>query len=213
MYFNNSDYEQVCARPGARECNDMSSANLSQVPQLPANEHDDVSPRSPSRPFPPGHPVADRTSLPDSPPPSFRSRASSRRNSTEHSRHHNEDQDRNLDDAFASPSDDESDADEEITSSRRLIRNDRSRSNNSRSVSETSRSTMDRRVTEINMFMPPAGGSDAAVGGRVYGGGQGGAPQGGGQGTRDGVFANISAKPTAGEDLEEKPPVCPPFFW
>lgn len=47
-------------------------------------------------------------------------------------------------------------------------------------------------------LVPTAGApaSSAAVGGRVFGGGQ-----------TDGVFANISAKPTAGEKLEEHPPV------
>ena len=50
-------------------------------------------------------------------------------------------------------------------------------------------------MTEIPTFTP--GGS---AGGRVYGGGSS---------TNDGVFANITAKPRAGEDLEEKPPVSP----
>lgn len=51
-----------------------------------------------------------------------------------------------------------------------------------------------RTQTAIPTFAPavPAGGS-----GRVVGSSQ----------ANDGVFANISAKPKVGEDLEEKPPV------
>lgn len=156
-----------------------------------------MSPRSPSRPFPPGQLGAEDTSIPQSPPPSFRSRASSRRNSSQQDHQHNEEHDRVLDDAFAAPSDDESenDDDDDATSgSRRLIRNNERQ--NSSDDDHPGRS-MDRRVTEINMFMP--GASQGATTGRVYGGGNS---------TRDGVFANISAKPTPGEDLEEKPPVC-----
>lgn len=155
-----------------------------------------MSPRSPSRPFPPGQLGAEDTSIPQSPPPSFRSRASSRRNSSQQDHQHNEEHDRVLDDAFAAPSDDESenDDDDATSGSRRLIRNNERQ--NSSDDDHPGRS-MDRRVTEINMFMP--GASQGATTGRVYGGGNS---------TRDGVFANISAKPTPGEDLEEKPPVC-----
>lgn len=48
-----------------------------------------------------------------------------------------------------------------------------------------------RRVTELPVFN-----TQAPTPGRVYGGGNGG------------VWANLSAKPTRGEDAEEKPPVC-----
>lgn len=161
--------------------------------QLPATEADDVvSPRSPSRSFPPGASNTD-SSIPDSPPPSFRSRASSRRNSAEHRQQDHEDNDRTLDDAFAAPSDEESDNDEP-QDSQRLVRNDERPQIDAASGQAGARN-LDRRVTEINMFMP--GGRSS---GRVYGGGSGS--------TRDGVFANISAKPTRGEELEEKPPVC-----
>lgn len=175
------------------------SPMLTLSPQVP-NEGDEPSPRSPSKPFPPGHPSNEDSTVPNSPPPSFRSRASSRRNSGSQEHQGNEDRDRVLDDAFAAPSDDESaneDEDEEAASSRRLVRADNRRpSGNNRNDSTSTSRNMDRRVTEINMFMP--GASEAQSTGRVYGGGQG---------TRDGVFANISAKPTPGEDLEEKPPV------
>ncbi|KAL1303244.1 hypothetical protein AAFC00_006658 [Neodothiora populina] len=169
--------------------------------RLPATDTDDVSPRSPSRPFPPtsadqAQPQS-QSSIPDSPPPSFRSRVSSRRTSSEQQRLHNEEHDRDLDDAFAAPSDDESDNDDQdAASSRRLVRSDdRAESTTSGHGEGTVNGrSIDRRVTEINMFMPGAS--------------QGGAPRvyGGGQSTNDGVFANISAKPTPGEELEEKPP-------
>lgn len=142
--------------------------------------------------------MTEDSSIPNSPPPSFRSRASSRRTSREQEHHNNEDHDRVLDDAFAAPSDDESDNDDEAASSRRLVRNnDQNQSDNEHDDSRAARRPLNRRVTEINMFMP--GGSQDQSNSRVYGGGQG---------TRDGVFANISAKPTPGEDVEEKPPVC-----
>ena len=47
-----------------------------------------------------------------------------------------------------------------------------------------------RRTTELPTFN-----TQTPASGRVYGGGNGG------------VWANLSAKPTRGEDLEEKPPV------
>ncbi|PNS21231.1 hypothetical protein CAC42_1010 [Sphaceloma murrayae] len=116
--------------------------------------------------------------VPHSPPPSFRSHASSRRSSTQHAVE--PEVERSLDDAFGGSHESE-DEDEE---SRRLVR------------SETARpGQVERRVTEF----PSVSLSGAAAGsGRVYGGGSS---------TRDGVFANISAKPVAGvDDLEEKPP-------
>lgn len=160
---------------------------FSDYERLPANEdHEDVSPRSPSRPFPPAPPVAQTSSIPTSPPPSFRSHGSSRRNSTQHEPI-DEDPDRSLDDAFDAPSDDESDDTPPV--SQRLVRNDERRQS---TFSHGNNRQFDRRVTEINMFMP--------------GGSRTGAVHGGGNGTSDGVFSNISAKPTRGEELEEKPP-------
>lgn len=127
--------------------------------------------------------------IPSSPPPSFRSRASSRRNSAQHDETEAE---RSLEDAFAGPEDDESD-DEDHSDSRRLVR-----SSDRTSEDVPAPGNVQRRVTDIPTF--PASGS---TGGRVYGGGNG---------TRDGVFANISAKPRPGEELEEKPPVCTPYL-
>jgi hypothetical protein len=56
--------------------------------------------------------------------------------------------------------------------------------------SDAPRIGIERRVTQLPVFTPQPNTT-----GRVYGGGQ-----------NDGVFANLSAKPTRGEELEEKPP-------
>lgn len=131
--------------------------------------------------------------IPNSPPPSFRSRNSSRRNSVQH---HDDDADRDIDDAFAAPSDDESDHDAPDGDRRRLVHsNDRDSPEPSAPVQPP---RLGRRVTEINMFLP--GGSRSNNTRTI----------GGGSSANDGVFANISAKPTRGEELDEKPPVCRP---
>ncbi|KAF4556134.1 Metal homeostatis protein BSD2-like protein [Elsinoe fawcettii] len=117
--------------------------------------------------------------VPNSPPPSFRSHASSRRSSAQHNAPDSE-VERSLDDAFGGSHD----SDDEDEESRRLV----SRSN---SEAHPVRGNIPRRNTEFPSVAP------AAQSSRVYGGGSS---------TRDGVFANISAKPRAGEDLEEKPP-------
>lgn len=127
--------------------------------------------------------------IPNSPPPSFRSRNSSRRNSAQN----DDDADRDIDDAFAAPSDDESDHDEPNADRRRLVQsNDRDSPEPAAPVQPP---RLGRRVTEINMFLPGGSRSNNAV------------TIGGGSSANDGVFANISAKPTRGEELDEKPPV------
>jgi hypothetical protein len=139
------------------------------------------------------------TAVPDSPPPSFRSRASSRRPSQSDNYNRSEEE-RNLHDTFDAPSDDESD-DENNADQRRLIQCSPSRSSSDASETSTPQPQPPRRpaspqrtVTQIPIYAPtPAA---AATGGRVYGGGSG----------SDGVWANINAKPRAGEDVEEKPP-------
>jgi len=123
--------------------------------------------------------------VPNSPPPSFRSRASSRRTSLQNNQTESESE-RSLADAFAGGSDDESDNEEDDRS--RLVSGPAARRNASQP------DNTQRRVTEIAHFMPSSEGSR-----RVYGGGN--------SSTRDGVFANISAKPTREEETEEKPPV------
>ncbi|KAF2835806.1 hypothetical protein M501DRAFT_941184 [Patellaria atrata CBS 101060] len=137
--------------------------------------------------------------IPSSPPPSFRSRASSPT-----SRHLlsedplSADSDRTLADTFDSPSDDEgSDDEREGDDRQRLMRantQDRENENNSNATQEPARpGAVERRVTQLPVFAP----STTSTSGRVYGGG--------GM-AHDGVFANLSAKPSRGEELEEKPP-------
>ncbi|KAK3700210.1 hypothetical protein LTR37_016089 [Vermiconidia calcicola] len=129
--------------------------------------------------------------VPNSPPPSFRSQEGSRRPSQEET--HQNEQERNLNDAFDAPSDHESD-DDNPRDQRQLIPGNRTPTQSS--SPDTSRSPRrpavpERRVTEIPVFSPPTSS------GRVVGGGSN---------TSDGVFANINAKPRPGEELEEKPP-------
>lgn len=127
--------------------------------------------------------------IPNSPPPSFRSRNSSRRNSTQHDQHHSED----IDDAFAAPSDDESDHDGPDADRQRLVSSNNDQSSEPTNAPQATPPRLGRRVTEINMFLP--------------GGGRSSNRGGGSSSANDGVFANITAKPTRGEELEEKPPV------
>lgn len=94
------------------------------------------------------------------------------------------DEDRTLADTFDSDSDDDEDEDGR-DDRQRLMRG------NPQADEPPSPDGIQRRVTDLPVFntQPPASG-------RVYGGGNGG------------VWANLSAKPTRGEDAEEKPPVC-----
>lgn len=131
--------------------------------------------------------------IPTSPPPSFRSLNSSRRNSAQHDHHRDEDADRDIDDAFAAPSDDESDHDGPDADRRRLVQSN-DRDSPEPTAPDVQPPRLGRRVTEINMFLP---GGSRSNNSRTYGGGNS---------VNDGVFANISAKPTRGEELEEKPP-------
>ncbi|KAI7345042.1 hypothetical protein KC331_g2130 [Hortaea werneckii] len=146
-----------------------------------------------------GEDAEDQSSTPyPTSPPSYRSRASSRRPSQEHAPR--SEQDHDLNEAFDAPSGDESD-DENISDRRRLISSSRqpSRSPNSRGQDEGAEAgeaqerpaVGQRRVTEIPAFMPQA------PSGRVVGGGNL---------ANDGVWANLNAKPRAGDDVEEKPP-------
>jgi hypothetical protein len=122
---------------------------------------------------------------PASPPPSFRSRASSptsRRLLSDDPLAPQED--RTLADTFDSDSDE--DEDEHGRDDRqRLMRG------NPTPEDDAPEPGLLRRTTELPTFN-----TQTPASGRVYGGGNGG------------VWANLSAKPTRGEDLEEKPPVC-----
>ena len=131
-------------------------------------------------------PTSPKAAVPTSPPPSFRSRASSHRASREDEGKSEEDRD--LNDAFDAPSDDEAD-DEDTRDRRRLIFGNEQESQGS----EAQRPLVgERRVTQLPAFTTSA--TQATPSGRMVGNGS------------DGVFANLNAKPRAGEDLEEKPP-------
>lgn len=125
---------------------------------------------------------------PVSPPPSFRSRTSSP--SSRQTRVN-----QNLADTFdadGSDSDEDNDGDDR----QRLMRGNPVASSGEQSPPVASLGQQGRpavvesRSTYVPVFAP-------AVSGRVYGGGNGG----------EGVFANLSAKPEAGEKLDEHPPV------
>jgi hypothetical protein len=124
---------------------------------------------------------------PASPPPSFRSRASSPTDGASRRLLSDDpianEEDRTLADTFDSDSDDDED-DDGRDDRQRLMRG------NPRTDDEPATPGIQRRVTEIPVFN-----TQAPTPGRVYGGGNGG------------VWANLSAKPTRGEDAEEKPPV------
>ncbi|KAK5018807.1 metal homeostatis protein bsd2 [Cryomyces antarcticus] len=155
-------------------------------------QDDNDTPDSPQIP-------AEKDSIPNSPPPSFRSRASS---PAQDSLHHSDppatDAERTLADTFDAPSDDESDNEEENERQRFLGGNVTGAAEAAVATSQQGGGrprTIERRVTQLPVFTPqPARG---AATGRVYGGGSM---------ANDGVFANLSAKPTRGEELEEKPP-------
>lgn len=138
------------------------------------------------------HPPRSGSAIPTSPPPSFRSRNSSRRESHDAQN----EQERDLHEAFDAPSDSDDDDDETTRSQRRLISSAAPHSTDTtasrtRQDGGNSRPTdLQRQVTEIPVFTP------VAPSGRVMGGGN----------ASDGVWANISAKPRPGEDAEEKPP-------
>lgn len=148
--------------------------------QVAAHDNDDIS--------------TSLSPVPNSPPPSFRSRASSVRHSSSQERAQQTEQEQTLHDTFDAPSDDESD-DEDTRDRRQLIQGDRgeSRDEDENEGSAPRPGQVQRRVTEIPVFAAPN-----AASGRVYGGGNA---------ANDGVFANLNAKPKVGEDLEEKPPV------
>jgi hypothetical protein len=133
--------------------------------------------------------------IPSSPPPSFRSVASS-----PVSRHFPNDSsvtvDQNLADTFdadGSDSDEDNDGDDR----QRLMRGTSSSSTPTEQTYTPASSTttapprIERRATYLPVFAPQP------TSGRIVGGGSG----------SDGVFSNLSAKPEAGEKLEEHPPV------
>ncbi|KAI9822557.1 MAG: hypothetical protein M1827_000276 [Pycnora praestabilis] len=147
-------------------------------------------------------------SIPSSPPPSFRSRASSPTSHYLLSDHDPliTDADRTLADTFDAPSDGEdSDNEAEEGGDDRQSLMHRTRGNspsipvggdNANAAGTERPPVVQRRITQLPVFAPatPAPGAT----GRVYGGGS--------RSTNDGVFANLSAKPERGEKTEEQPP-------
>ncbi|KAF2121860.1 hypothetical protein BDV96DRAFT_609006 [Lophiotrema nucula] len=150
-------------------------------------EHDEDE--SPSSPVQHEYPDA----IPNSPPPSFHSRASSPSGGASRRLLADDpldnDADRTLADTFGSPSGDEdSDNEDEVDDRQRLMRGQPE--TQPEGSEETVRQGVQRRVTQLPVFN-----TSAPRSGRIYG-----------AGNNDGVFANLSAKPTRGEEAEEKPP-------
>jgi hypothetical protein len=143
------------------------------------------------------------TAIPNSPPPSFRSRDSSIdslheiRQEIRHGARYDAIADRTLADTFDADGAD-SDEENEGDDRQRLMRGSASRTDTS--SGEAAESTTPtgppvvQRNTHIQAFAP-------TTTGRVYGGGL----------ASDGVFANLNAKPEVGEKLEEHPPVSRPI--
>lgn len=121
--------------------------------------------------------------VPSSPPPPFSSRPASIDSFDPlSSRQEGEGRNRDLAEAFDSPSDDDaSDIADDVTDHHRLVlgNNTRQRDNSEAPL-----------VSRIPVVAVPTSG-------RAYGSG----------GAMDGVFANLSAKPGVGDDVDEKPPV------
>ncbi|KAF2787348.1 hypothetical protein K505DRAFT_367435 [Melanomma pulvis-pyrius CBS 109.77] len=157
--------------------------------RIAEQDEDESSPLSSHPPYP----------IPNSPPPSFHSRASSPNAASRRLLADDplsNDADRTLADTFDSPDDDD-DSDDELGDGmddrQRLMRGTPETSHGSETTSESEvnpRAGIQRRVTQLPVFN-----TAAPTSGRIYGGGQ-----------NDGVWANLSAKPTRGEDAEEKPP-------
>lgn len=148
------------------------------LPQVSSHDNDDFqSPTSPDSPH----------QIPHSPPPSFRSRASSlssRRLLAQDPLVHDPDHD--LQDAFddGEASDAENDGDDR----QRLMRAEPAPA---QTPTTTPQTAVERRVTELPAFRPMPSSASRPT---------------------DGVFANLSAKPERGEQLEEKPPVSSSYF-
>lgn len=144
--------------------------------------------------------------IPNSPPPSFRSHASSPSPTHREERIYTEndpltsDADRELADTFDSPSDDEDEEIHDGDDRQRLMQGQASTSGNNENGSESAQAPppvrrIERRVIQLPVFAPRTG--------RVYGGGN----------ANDGVFSNLTAKPARGEMEDEKPPVCIPYYY
>lgn len=172
-------YEAV----GLRSTPTESSTLLTVIHQVNAYDNENDSPSTPSRNDP----------IPSSPPPSFRSRASSpasRRLLAQDPLASEAEQ--NLADTFDDG--EVSDNEEHGDDRQRLMRADTTAVDQAAQNSTTSRGTapqIQRRDTELPIFTPPAARAQNTSINRP---------------TNDGVFANLAAKPERGESLDEKPP-------
>lgn len=127
--------------------------------------------------------------VPSSPPPPFTSRPGSPSSRSLLSRHDPlaSDAERTLAETFDSPSDDEGSDDENDGDDRtRLVRSD----TDNASGNHAATTAIETRVQQYPVFAPTTN--------QLYGTGR----------ANDGVFANLSAKPSRGEEADEKPPVC-----
>jgi len=135
-------------------------------------------------------PNPDSSAVPSSPPPPFSSRPASPSDRDALLSRHDplaDDAERTLAETFDSPSDDEEDEEENRNAggeATRLIPG----ANASRQAADTSRTTSDRRTTQYPAF--------ATTTNKLYGSGR----------ANDGVFANLSAKPSQTDEVDEKPP-------
>lgn len=166
-----------------------------QISENDNNDNDD-NPMTPSSP-------QDHQPTPSSPPPSFRSHASSpssrRLLSSEDPM--STDAERTLADTFDDGSDSDSDANGG-DDRQRLMRSTTSQPPPSEQpVQNVDRPNVQRTVTRFPGAESPA---SFAVPARPYTGATHNAP------SNDGVFANLNAKPERGEKLEEQPPVSRP---
>jgi hypothetical protein len=172
-------YEAV----GLRSTPFGSSNLLTVIHQVNAHDDENDSPLTPSHNDP----------IPSSPPPSFRSRASSPTSRCPLGQDPlASEADQNLADTFDDG--DVSDNEEHGDDRQRLMRADTGLTNQVAQNSTSSGGTapqFQRRVTELPLFTPPAARSQNRSINRP---------------TNDGVFANLAAKPERGENLDEKPP-------
>ncbi len=163
-------------------------------PQVSANDDEDCQDTHQR------HSITETT--PSSPPPSFRSRASS-----PSSRHlFSEDPitteaERTLADTFDDGSDSDDDGHDEGDDRQRLMRANTHQSESERVVLDGNGPNRPGAVTRLPVVVPPVS-SDVPA--RPY---TGATPFSTFSHSNDGVFANLNAKPERGEKLEEQPPV------
>ena len=162
-----------------------------------------ISAHDQDEPTTPTQPERIPSSIPSSPPPSFRSRASSPA-----SRHFPSSEDPIASDAERTLADtfddgENSDADENSGGDdrQRLMHGTQSSLDEQRVVHDGARpAALQRMVTELPNFTPTAARYSSVV--------PGAAVPGHFSSANDGVFANLNAKPERGEKTEEQPPVC-----